>query len=141
VLTRIVITSVLLAACCGTACGALGPDSQNLLTAPGTITSFAIQDSSGKAVWKIARASGASLERIGYGVVPAGFVQQEPAAGAPRPLVPGETIAARTETERWWCLHQGQAVGANGFRGGYWECGRPGRAPATKGFDTEATPP
>ena len=74
-----------------------GDDPSNILTARdgGDIRSLFVATPSNNILWKIDRAVGANIEKIGYGVIPAGFVQAVPGSGLPRALVGNSLLLLR----------------------------------------------
>ena len=119
-----------------------GADPSNLLTAldGGDISSLSVATPASTVLWKVHRPTGANIEKIEYGAILAGFVQDAPMSGLPRALVDDEPLKIRMESERWWCEHYGRASGSSGFQGGLWECGRTGAEASTRGRDRWASP-
>jgi hypothetical protein len=86
------------------------------LSGPRDLVHFELRDHTGKAIWSIRADPPQTPEDIYYGLVPAGFIQGEPAGGAPpRPLVFGEPLTAETRTLRRIFVHQGWASGEAGI--------------------------
>ncbi|MCM2313565.1 MAG: hypothetical protein NDJ92_00245 [Thermoanaerobaculia bacterium] len=97
-------------------------DKQNVLTVsePTAVVDFCVLDSSGSTLWQVApEGAPVAMERIDYGVVPAGYTQKVPSEGLPpRQFVKGEKLSMELETPAYFLTHEGYAEGPKSFLGG-----------------------
>ncbi|HTO86132.1 MAG TPA: hypothetical protein VMR54_01205 [Thermoanaerobaculia bacterium] len=92
------------------------------LDGPTEVRYFIVFDANAQPVWKLSAEGAVKIDRIRYGQVPTGFIQEQPALGKPpRALQAGEKLAVVIITEAAAYRHEGQATGSASFRGGYGE--------------------
>lgn len=99
------------------AAGCSAPAPLLVVSGPTEFESVEVRDAADAVLWRIDADRPVDLERITYGVVPAGFRQSYPAGGAaPRAFLTGEPIHTETTTTLRVFVHTGYADGPSTFR-------------------------
>jgi hypothetical protein len=93
-------------------------DEQNLNTFQEHVTMqrLRVRGGDGAAIWEIqSTAHGVDVSVVHYGGVPAGFQQNIPSSGRPRPFKSGERLSILTVTSKTISCDRGTASGTSGF--------------------------
>ena len=101
-------------------------DKNNLYTIDGPVIveSFEVRDGKGQTLWKFVAVTPTKLSTMRYGEVPPNYVQTFPASGVrPRDFVKNEDLSTVMLTPDREHMHEGMAMGARSFCGGYYETG------------------